>query len=119
GSGAKEGPCLPLNQSRGRRAVLIDLRLNSLHLDMKLPSSKQRGTVTADHRTNIRYSPLSASLSRPSRYLPKTPRSWTTPRPRSLVAGYAGRSPRYRRSELLAWLRRGKPRRQPRLASSF
>jgi hypothetical protein len=25
------------------------------------------------------------------------------------VAGYAGRSPRYRRSELLAWIRRGKP----------
>ena len=25
------------------------------------------------------------------------------------VAGYVGRSPRYRRSELLAWIRRGKP----------
>jgi hypothetical protein len=24
------------------------------------------------------------------------------------VAGYVGRSPRYRRSELLAWIRRGK-----------
>jgi hypothetical protein len=59
-------PRLPLNQSRGRQAALIDLRLNSLHLDMKLPSSRQRDSVTADTGTDTPAAPRSRQATGPA-----------------------------------------------------